>query len=391
MFRINNKLDNNIKWLIKQDYYEKYRILIFCNSLIDKTSDRVLLLKGEIIYKLTYSNIICARLNKNSILRLMEYPSVSYIMLDESITLPSYSKYKGSTVSINMDSDLTGKGVTIGIIDSGVYPHKDLCFPKNKIIGFLDIVNYYKFPYDDSGHGTLISGLISSSGHSSKENLKGIAPDADIFMIKAFSSCNKSFISSILYSLEYLINVSEQYSIKIILMPFSINNSYTTSAFNSLFNMACHMGITIIVSSGDGGSYKDSISGFSLLNNCITVGGFDSLNNAIFKDSSGGNNRIKKPDFIAPCSGLLSLNCDLRYIPERNGKKIFPEPLKESYFSFSGISISSAYAAALTTHLFEKNRSLQIDDIKSLLKASCNVVNLPKYLQGEGIINKLLR
>jgi serine protease AprX len=390
MFRISNKLDNNIKWLIKQDYYEKYRILICCNSLLDKTSDRVQLLKGEIIYKLTYSNIICAKLNKNSILRLIEYPSVSYIMLDESAALPSYSKNKGSSISINMDSDLTGKGVTIGIIDSGVYPHKDLSFPKNKIAGFLDIVNNHKFPYDDSGHGTLISGLISSSGHSSKENLRGIAPDADIFMIKAFSSSNKSFISSILYSLEFLINISEQYCIKIILMPFCINNSYIVSAFNSLFNMACHMGITIIVSAGDSGSYKDSISGFSLLNNCITVGSFDSLNKDIYKDSSGGNNKIKKPDFIAPCSGLLSLNCDLRYIPERNGKKIYPETLKESYSSFSGISISSAYAAALAALLFEKSRSLQIDDIKSLLKASCNIVNLPKYLQGEGIINKLL-
>ena len=391
MFRISNKLDKNIKWLIKQDYYEKYRVLISCNSLIDKTAERVLILKGQIIYKLTYSNIICAKLNKNSLLRLIEYPSVSYIMLDESVNLPSYIKYKGMVSSVNIESDLTGQGITIGIIDSGVFPHKDLSFPKNKIIGFLDIVNDYKFPYDDSGHGTLISGIISSSGYSSKGKFKGIAPGADIFMIKAFSSNNKSFVSCILYSIEYLIKNSEEFGIKIILMPFQISNSCITAAFSLLFNMACHMGISIIASSGENGTSKDSITGFSLLENCITVGGFDTLNNDIYKDSSGGNSRIKKPEFIAPCSGLSSLNSSIKYIPERNGKRLFPEPLKEGYSSFSGISLSSAYTAALTALLLEKNKSLQTDDIKSLLKASCKIINLPKYLQGEGLINNISR
>lgn len=389
MFRINNKLDNSFKWLLMQDYYEKYRVLIICNSLIDKTAERILTLKGEIIYKLLYSNIICARLNKNSLLRLIEYPSVSYIMLDETVSLPSYIKYKGGTGTYNMNSNLTGRNITIGIIDSGVYPHRDLSFPGHKISGFLDIVNNYKFPYDDSGHGTLISGIISSSGTSSNGKFSGIAPGANIFMVKAFNSDNRSFISSVLFSIEFLIKNSEEYGIKIILLPFNIKNSYIVTSFNSLFNMACHMGITIIVSSGENGSVKDSLTGFSLLNTCVTVGGFDSINNNIFKNSSGGNSKSKKPDFIAPCSGLHSLNTNIRYIPERNGKRLYPEPLKEAYSTFSSISLSSAYAAAVTALLLEKNKSLKTEDVKSLLKASCKIINLPKYLQGEGVINDI--
>ena len=390
MFRINNKLDSNIKWLLKDDYYEKYRVLICCSSLIDKMSDRVLILKGDLIYKLTYSNIICAKLSKNSILRLIEYPSVSFIMQDDDVSMPFCSKTTGSSISFNFNSNLTGKGITIGIVDTGVYPHKDLSLSFNKINGFLDLVNGYKFPYDDSGHGTAISGLMCASGYSSKDKIKGISPDAGIYMIKAFNRYNKSFISDILYSIEYLINVSEEYSIKIILLPFHIKNSYITSSFKSLFNMACHMGITIIASSGNNGTVKDYISGFSLLENCITVGGFDTLSNDIYRNSSGGNSRIKKPDFIAPCTGLFSLNSDVRYIPERNGRKIFPGPLKDFYSSFSDISLSSAYAASLAALLLEKNRNLSPDDIKSLLKASCKLINLPKYLQGEGLINNIL-
>jgi len=35
----------------------------------------------------------------------------------------------------------TGKGITVAVIDTGIYPHPDLTEPTNRIIGFKDFVN----------------------------------------------------------------------------------------------------------------------------------------------------------------------------------------------------------------------------------------------------------
>ncbi|WP_429627613.1 S8 family serine peptidase [Bacillus amyloliquefaciens] len=52
---------------------------------------------------------------------------------------------------------LTGKGVTVAVIDTGIYQHPDL---EGRITGFADFVNQRTEPYDDNGHGTHCAGDI---------------------------------------------------------------------------------------------------------------------------------------------------------------------------------------------------------------------------------------
>jgi len=45
----------------------------------------------------------------------------------------------------------TGKGVTVAVLDTGIYPHPDF---GNRIVGWYDAVAHKKMPYDWNGHGT---------------------------------------------------------------------------------------------------------------------------------------------------------------------------------------------------------------------------------------------
>lgn len=45
----------------------------------------------------------------------------------------------------------TGKGVTVAILDTGLYPHPDL---KDRIAGWYDAVGEEAYPVDPNGHGT---------------------------------------------------------------------------------------------------------------------------------------------------------------------------------------------------------------------------------------------
>lgn len=45
----------------------------------------------------------------------------------------------------------TGKGVTVAILDTGLYPHPDF---KDSIVGWYDAIGHEAYPVDPNGHGT---------------------------------------------------------------------------------------------------------------------------------------------------------------------------------------------------------------------------------------------
>ena len=87
MFSYKNKLDKNLSYYVNNKSYKKYRVLIKCRNLQDSIAKKITSYKGELLYSLKYPKIICAKLNANSINRLIEYPEVSYVCFDEYLYL----------------------------------------------------------------------------------------------------------------------------------------------------------------------------------------------------------------------------------------------------------------------------------------------------------------
>jgi hypothetical protein len=76
-----------------------------------------------------------------------------------------------------------GRGVTVAVIDTGVFVHDDL---KDRVLTGMD----YTVPtggngqVDTDGHGTYIAGLISGRGHGTGLGMLGIAPSARILPLR---------------------------------------------------------------------------------------------------------------------------------------------------------------------------------------------------------------
>ena len=71
MFNLGNKLDYNLNIAIKNNAYQKYRVLIKCKTLFSSIAKKVSHFKNALIYELEYCNIVVANLNKYEIKSLL--------------------------------------------------------------------------------------------------------------------------------------------------------------------------------------------------------------------------------------------------------------------------------------------------------------------------------
>ena len=174
-------------------------------------------------------------------------------------------------------------------------------------------------------------------------------------------------------------------------MPFELlkYNSFIQNIFNNMVTLINNKNITCIIPSGSNINLDGSITGIALNNNCITVSGYDSTANvkSYLYSSVGPTKKSTKPNFCAACVNIVSLNSDTNYISEKDGNKLYPSKLDTSYSSFTGTSLAAAFVAGVCALIYSDNESLTPKDVSSLLKVSCEPIDIPKNHQGDGVIN----
>lgn len=391
MFSFKNKLDSNLKHALDNKLYKTYRVNIFCKTLLENIEKKVETYKGSLIRSIKSVNVICANLPPHAIERLVEFPEVTYIETDFYAFLCGTSILASNGIRFQERYKFTGKGVGVAVIDSGVYPHSDLITPANRIRGFIDLVNGYKYPYDDNGHGTFVSGIIGGNGAQSKGMYRGVAENCSIYSVKAFNSLGRAYISDVLYAMEHVIDISEGFNIRILCLPFELlqHDRFTINAFSKLFDMAVQKDIVPIVPAGSNENTEGSLTGFAALPNCITVGGLDSRYNITpYRYSSAGPcGKVEKPDLAAACVDICSLNSNTGYVSERNGRKVYAQALEKPYTTYTGTSCAAAFVSGICALLLQYNPDLAFKDVLSLLKVSCNPLNFSKWQQGSGTID----
>ena len=393
MFLYNSKMDSNLKYYLSINAYKNYKVLIKYKNFQSSICKKINSFKGTVHYVIESINLISSTLSSKGIRRLLEYPEIEKIYLDDYLFLCGMSVNSANKTYFSEKHNFSGNNVSIGLVDSGIFPHPDLVSPSNSIESFTDLINNFKYPYDDNGHGTCIAGILCSSGLSSNNMYKGICPRSKLFCYKAFDKLGKGYASDILYSIENLINLSQENNIRILCLPFELlnHNTFLIECFSKIFDYAISKGLIPIVPSGSNLNSTNLIQGISSLPNCITVGGVDTTNSITSPynySSCGICSKTSKPDLCAACVNIISLNSNTNYISERDNIKLYPSKLEMPHKTFSGTSLAAAYVCGICSLILSKNPSLKFKDIKSLFKISCNKIDgIPNLIQGEGIID----
>ncbi|MGB9750597.1 MAG: S8 family serine peptidase, partial [Caldisericia bacterium] len=143
-------------------------------------------------YYLSY-NGVSGEVNKDDIEKIKKNPYVKdvYISqthyLDTDIFVPLINAPKVWQMTDQNGLSVTGKGMLIGIIDTGIdYKHPDLgggIGKEFKVKGGYDFANKDSDPMDppEQGHGTAVAGIAAGNG-----KVKGVAPDANFMAYKVF-------------------------------------------------------------------------------------------------------------------------------------------------------------------------------------------------------------
>lgn len=376
MFFIEKKLSPDLKLLLKKDFHTSYRVIIELKNKNISIDDIIKRLKGTTISKSPSIGVLSAELSPFALRRLIEYPEISFVSLDEHCFLCGLSLTTANKNSFKQFSNLTGKGIKIALVDSGVFPHPDLLMPSNKILEFQDLLNNYNYPYDDNGHGTALASILCGSGVSSKFLYKGVAENANLIVYKVFNKLGRGYLSDILSALDSIITkCREDSSIKLVLLPFE---NFSTDFkhikyFETLLNKLILLGATPIMPIGSNRNNSNEILGLALNNSSLLVGGLKSSSFDKIYEFSSGASKKHHPLVSFGCTDIVSANLDCNYIPERNSLKIYPPKLKENYKTISGTSVAAAYLCAICALLLEKYPNYTFNDLKSKIELSLAV------------------
>lgn len=289
--------------------------------------------------------------------------------------------YKKINASYAKEKNITGNGQVIAIMDTGIYPHMDL---SGRIINFVDIVNKKIGMYDDNSHGTHVAGILAGNGKMSSGRYMGIAPKAEIIMLKVLDSKGNGETESVIRGFEWIKKNQKKYDIKIV--NISVGTlPQTDSAEKSILVKGVEelwsLGITVIAAAGNAGPNPNTITTPGTSKKIITVGACDDM----ITDPSGKTRLnysgqgptdecVCKPDVVAPGFNITSCN-------SMNRRNLKPYSIK------SGTSMSTPIVSGAVALMCEKYPNISNLEIKLRLRETCDDLKMPKNKQGWGLIN----
>lgn len=139
------------------------------------------------------------------------------------------------------EDGLTGNGVKIAIMDSGIYPHDDL-----EIAGGFSAVDYTTSYEDDEGHGTHIAGIIGAKHDG--QGIDGIAPDADLYAVKVLDQNGEGYLSDLLEGIDWAIAQNMD------IINLSMGTADKSDALEDAVDKAYRAGILLVAASGNEGA-----------------------------------------------------------------------------------------------------------------------------------------
>ena len=276
---------------------------------------------------------------------------------------------------------ITGAGVDVAVLDSGVTPVRGLGAP-GKVVNGPDLSFDSQTPsvqyLDGFGHGTFMAGLIAGKDPGADLNhpgsaYLGIAPDARIVNVKVGSANGTVDVSQIIAGIDWVVQHRHDNGLNIRVLNLSLgthsNQDYRVDPLAFAAEVAWRYGIVVVVAAGNDGAAASRLDDPAIDPFLIAVGAAadkgDSGSSVLAAFSSLGDG-VRDPDLMAPGLHLQGLRVPGSFIDLRYPSAAFGD----RFFRGSGTSESAAITSGVVALLLQKEPQLNPGQVKAILTSN---------------------
>jgi serine protease AprX len=267
---------------------------------------------------------------------------------------------------------LTGAGVTVAVIDSGIALSADF---DRRVKAFYDFTTggtVAARPFDDYGHGTHVAGIIGGSGaHSLLAEQAGLAPGVRFVVLKALDRSGAGYTSDVIRAIDFAVANRRALGIDIINLSLGhpIYEPAATDPLVQAVERASQAGLIVVTSAGNLGTQLETgVPGYAGITSpgnapsAITVGAIRTEDTVARGDdrladysSSGPTwfDGFVKPDVVAAGHNIIAAAAPAGTLYQTYPQVRVGNPY---YMRLSGTSMASAVTTGVIALMLEANR-----------------------------------
>ena len=288
-------------------------------------------------------------------------------------------------------AELTGRGVGVALIDSGVVPVEGLT--DGVVIG-PDLSLESQHPavrhLDTYGHGTHMAGIIAGGAGNSPAGLRGVAPDATLVSLKVAAANGAVDVSQVIAAIDWVVTHRDEHDIRVLALAYGTDSTQpsTIDPLAHAVESAWRAGIVVVAAAGNGGDTTHHLTSPASDPWVLAVGSSDHAGTPERADDtvSAFSNRgtARKPDLVAPGRSIVSLRVPGSHLDQQHPVA----RVGDRQFRGSGTSQATAVTAGAAALLLEERPELTPDQIKALLVANATRLNgAARGEQGGGLLD----
>jgi len=293
---------------------------------------------------------------------------------------------------------VTGQGVTVAVIDTGISYHPAL---NGKVIANVSMIAGDPSPADAHGHGTHIAGIIAGNASAASGITSyykgGIAPGVKLVNVRVLGADGTGWTSDVIAGIEWVIQNRDKYKIRAINLSLGhpVTEPAATDPLCRAVMKASLAGIVVFASAGNAGKAENGspiLGGISSPGNspyAITVGAMNTKGTVTRSDdimatySSRGPTKYEqavKPDVVAPGNKIVSLEIADTYLTRNYSHFHLAGRSPNAYMQLSGTSMSAAVVTAGAALLMQAHPNISQTQLKIALQGGAT------YMEDGGLM-----
>lgn len=265
---------------------------------------------------------------------------------------------------------VTGKGVTIVVMDTGLFPHGDL---KDRLLAFHDFSNPHSPAHDPDFHGTFCAGIAAGDGSNSGGEILGVAPEANLIGLKVDDEDGFDY-PKVLKALEWIDQNRKRYNIQVVNMSFGLGSGQKLVA--DAIEPLARKGVIFCTSAGNGGPYPRRLDVFKTSPHVLTAACLDNRGTESLHDDRLADLSSRPPEGDANGPDVAVAGTDVAGTDPNGGYRRLVS---------GGTSFSSAYLAGAMALWKQARPQMTVDEARELIEVtSTPLEGTPEAWQGAG-------